>query len=66
MKQSDAKRQAAYRRRMRERGYVMMRDWVHADDLQWIRDQIITRNAWRDACGVDCNASQNGSTINQS
>ena len=47
---TDAQRQAAYRRRMRDRGYVQLRDWVHVDDLTWIRDQIIVQNAWRDSC----------------
>ena len=47
---TDAQRQAAYRRRMRDRGYVQLRDWVHVDDLTWIRDKIIVQNAWRDSC----------------
>lgn len=47
MSSSPAKRQADRRRRMQAAGYVMMRDWVHQDDVQKIRDEIMIMNEWR-------------------
>lgn len=55
---SPAKRQADRRRRMQAAGYVMMRDWVHQDDVQSIRDQIMLMNEWRAACGLSQNAEK--------
>jgi hypothetical protein len=46
--ETNAARQAAYRQRQQQAGMVLVREWVHADDVRALERKAVTLRASRE------------------